>query len=130
MDFKDSNKNEYSMENLHENGEENNQINPSKQKENSENKNKTKIQKNEENKYSNKDINNNPKNQTQNDNKDNNMDKYMFNNIIKIKKENSSSQKLLDEQWEHQKILLDYNILDFTCKNYYVYIIKYIYLYI
>ena len=60
----------------------------------------------------------------------NNMDKYMFNNIIKIKKENSSSQKLLDEQWEHQKILLDYNILDFTCKNYYVYIIKYMYLYI
>ena len=41
---------------------------------------------------------------------------YMFNTIIKLRKEKSRPQ-LLDEQWKYEKILLDYNIIDFTCKK-------------
>ena len=129
MDIQDSNKNKNSYKNLQEKEEEINQMNQNKQKENSVNKIISKIAKNEEDISLNKDINNNPKNKTKNENKDNKMNKYMFNNIIKINKDNGS-QKLLDEQWNHQKILLDYNILDFACKNFYICIIKYIYLYI
>ena len=40
---------------------------------------------------------------------------YIFKSIIKIRKEKSRPQ-LLDEQWYYEKILLDYNIIDFTCK--------------
>ena len=40
---------------------------------------------------------------------------YIFKSIIKIRKETSRPQ-LLDEQWYYEKILLDYNIIDFTCK--------------
>ena len=40
---------------------------------------------------------------------------YLFKSIIKIRKETSRPQ-LLDEQWYYEKILLDYNIIDFTCK--------------
>ena len=42
---------------------------------------------------------------------------YLFQSIIKIRKE-KSMPKLLDEQWHYEKILLDYNIIDFTCKLY------------
>jgi len=40
---------------------------------------------------------------------------YLFKSIIKIRKETSRPQ-LLDEQWYYEKILLDYNTIDFTCK--------------
>ena len=40
---------------------------------------------------------------------------YIFKSIIKIRKETSRPQ-LLDEQWYYEKILLDYSIIDFTCK--------------
>ena len=40
---------------------------------------------------------------------------YIFKSIIKIRKETSRPQ-LLDEQWYYEKILLEYNIIDFTCK--------------
>ena len=40
---------------------------------------------------------------------------YIFKSIIKIRKETIRPQ-LLDEQWYYEKILLDYNIIDFTCK--------------
>jgi hypothetical protein len=40
---------------------------------------------------------------------------YIFKSIIKIRKETSRPQ-LLDEQWYYEKILLDYNTIDFTCK--------------
>jgi hypothetical protein len=40
---------------------------------------------------------------------------YEFSNIIKLKKEKTPPQ-LLDEHWFFEKILLDYNIIDFTCK--------------
>ena len=40
---------------------------------------------------------------------------YEFKNIIKLKKEKTLPQ-LLDEHWFFEKILLDYNIIDFTCK--------------
>ena len=121
MDIEDSNKNKNSSKNLQEKAEEANIINQNKQIKNSENKSITKVENNDEGISSNKDINNNSKDKTQNNNKDNNkINKYMFDNIIKIKKENCS-QQLLDEQWNYQKILLDYNLLDFTCKNYYIY---------
>ena len=34
--------------------------------------------------------------------------------------------KLLDEQWNYEKILLDYNIIDFTCKNNKIYYFNFI----
>ena len=39
---------------------------------------------------------------------------FIFNNIIKIKK--IKCPRLLEEQWKYEKILLDYNIIDFTSK--------------
>ena len=96
MEISDSKKNKETLENLQEDGEEKNQINPNEIEEKLEKKVKQK---------------------TKNENKENNVNKYIFNNLIKIKNE-KSSQKLLDEQWHHQKILLDYNILDFARKNY------------
>ena len=44
-------------------------------------------------------------------------DSYLFQSIIKIRKGKSPPQ-LLDEQWYFEKILLDYNLIDFTCKIY------------
>ena len=40
---------------------------------------------------------------------------YIFNNILKIKM--MKCPRLLEEQWKYEKILLDYNIIDFTSKN-------------
>ena len=37
---------------------------------------------------------------------------FIFNNLIKIKK--IKCPRLLEEQWKYEKILLDYNIIDFT----------------
>ena len=96
MEISDSKKNKKSLENLQEDGDEKNQINPNKKEEKLEKKVKQK---------------------TKNDHKENSLNKFIFNNLIKIKNE-KSSQKLLDEQWQYQKILLDYNILDFARKNY------------
>ena len=39
---------------------------------------------------------------------------FIFNNILKIKK--IKCPRLLEEQWKYEKILLDYNIIDFTSK--------------
>lgn len=39
---------------------------------------------------------------------------FIFNNLIKIKK--IKCPRLLEEQWKYEKILLDYNIIDFTSK--------------
>lgn len=41
---------------------------------------------------------------------------FLFKSIIDLKK-GKSRPKLLDEQWQYEKILLDYNIIDFTCKK-------------
>ena len=43
---------------------------------------------------------------------------FIFNNIIKIKK--IKCPRLLEEQWKYEKILLDYNIIDFTSKIKYI----------
>jgi len=114
-------KNQDSFENLQEeNEEEINKINKEEQKQDLEKKINLEIDKSKDNSLSNMDKNNTPQETPEkpiNDNKENNANQYIFNNIIKIKTE-KSSQKLLDEQWKHQKILLDYNLLDFTCKNY------------
>ena len=40
---------------------------------------------------------------------------FIFNNIIKIR--NIKCPRLLEEQWKYEKILLDYNIIDFTSKK-------------
>jgi hypothetical protein len=40
---------------------------------------------------------------------------FIFNNILKIK--TIKCPKLLEEQWKYEKILLDYNIIDFTSKK-------------
>ena len=41
---------------------------------------------------------------------------FLFKSIMDLKK-GKSRPKLLDEQWQYEKILLDYNIIDFTCKK-------------
>ena len=116
-------KNQDSFENLQEENEkreEINKINKEEQNQDLEKKINLEIDKSKDNSLSNMDKNNTPQETPEkpiNDNKENNANQYIFNNIIKIKTE-KSSQKLLDEQWKHQKILLDYNLLDFTCKNY------------
>ena len=43
---------------------------------------------------------------------------FIFNNILKIKK--IKCPRLLEEQWKYEKILLDYNIIDFTSKIKYI----------
>ena len=40
---------------------------------------------------------------------------FIFNNIIKIR--NIKCPRLLEDQWKYEKILLDYNIIDFTSKK-------------
>ena len=40
---------------------------------------------------------------------------YIFNNLLKLK--TIKCPRLLEEQWIFEKILLDYNIIDFTSKN-------------
>ena len=40
---------------------------------------------------------------------------YIFNNILKLKM--IKCPRLLEEQWKYEKILLDYNIIDFTSKS-------------
>ena len=40
---------------------------------------------------------------------------YIFNNLLKLKM--IKCPRLLEEQWKFEKILLDYNIIDFTSKN-------------
>ena len=40
---------------------------------------------------------------------------YIFNNILKLKM--TKCPRLLEEQWKYEKILLDYNIIDFTSKQ-------------
>lgn len=123
MEIVNCQKNQDSFENLQEENEkreEINKINKEEQKQDLEKKINLGIDKSKDNSLSNMDKNNTPQETPEkpiNDNKENNANQYIFNNIIKIKTE-KSSQKLLDEQWKHQKILLDYNLLDFTCKNY------------
>ena len=39
---------------------------------------------------------------------------YIFNNILKLKM--TKCPRLLEDQWKYEKILLDYNIIDFTSK--------------
>ena len=123
MEIVNCQKNQDSFENLQEENEkreEINKINKEKQKQDLEKKINLEIDKSKDNSLSNMDKNNTPQETPEkpiNDNKENNANQYIFNNIIKIKTE-KSSQKLLDEQWKHQKILLDYNLLDFICKNY------------
>ena len=123
MEIVNCQKNQDSFENLQEENEkreEINKINKEKQKQDLEKKINLEIDKSKDNSLSNMDKNNTPQETPEkpiNNNKENNANQYIFNNIIKIKTE-KSSQKLLDEQWKHQKILLDYNLLDFTCKNY------------
>lgn len=123
MEIVNCQKNQDSFENLQEENEkreEINKINKEEQKQDLEKKIYLEIDKSKDNSLSNMDKNNTPQETPEkpiNDNKENNANQYIFNNIIKIKTE-KSSQKLLDEQWKHQKILLDYNLLDFTCKNY------------
>ena len=39
---------------------------------------------------------------------------YIFNKILKLKM--TKCPRLLEEQWKYEKILLDYNIIDFTSK--------------
>lgn len=123
MEIANCQKNQDSFENLQEENEkreEINKINKEEQKQDLEKKINLEIDKSKDNSLSNMDKNNTPQETPEkpiNNNKENNANQYIFNNIIKIKTE-KSSQKLLDEQWKHQKILLDYNLLDFTCKNY------------
>lgn len=73
--------------------------------------NKNKVQ--EDNK--NKDVDKVNKNIIINEVSISSKDSYIFSNIIKLKKE--KNPKLLIEQWKYEKILLDYNIIDFTCKQ-------------
>ena len=40
---------------------------------------------------------------------------FIFNNILKIR--NIKCPRLLEDQWKYEKILLDYNIIDFTSKK-------------
>ena len=40
---------------------------------------------------------------------------YIFNNILKMKI--LKCPRMLEEQWKYEKILLDYNIIDFTSKQ-------------
>lgn len=40
---------------------------------------------------------------------------FIFNNLIKIR--DIKCPRLLEEQWKYEKILLDYNIIDFTSKK-------------
>ena len=40
---------------------------------------------------------------------------YIFNNLLKLKM--IKCPRLLEEQWKYEKILLDYNIIDFTSKS-------------
>ena len=40
---------------------------------------------------------------------------YIFNNLLKLKM--IKCPRLLEDQWKYEKILLDYNIIDFTSKN-------------
>ena len=40
---------------------------------------------------------------------------YIFSNILKLKM--TKCPRLLEEQWKYEKILLDYNIIDFTSKK-------------
>ena len=40
---------------------------------------------------------------------------FIFNNILKIR--DIKCPRLLEEQWKYEKILLDYNIIDFTSKK-------------
>ena len=123
MEIVNCQKNQDSFDNLQEENEkreEINKINKEEKKQDLEKKINLEIDKSKDNSLSNMDKNNTPQETPEkpiNDNKENNANQYIFNNIIKIKTE-KSSQKLLDEQWKHQKILLDYNLLDFTCKNY------------
>ena len=78
-------------------------------------KNKNNIQKKQEKETTKEKINNNhikikeEKNYSLNNNSD------KFNDIIKLKREKSPI--ILKEQWKFEKILLDYNIIDFTCKQ-------------
>lgn len=44
---------------------------------------------------------------------------FIFNNLFKIK--NIKCPRLLEEQWKYEKILLDYNIIDFTSKKIFFY---------
>ena len=60
------------------------------------------------------------------DKKINERNDYIFKSIINIRKETIRPQ-LLDEQWFYEKILLDYNIIDFTCKHYNYKIIIFLY---
>ena len=46
---------------------------------------------------------------------------FIFNNILQLKM--IKCPRLLEEQWKFEKILLDYNIIDFTSKNNFFYII-------
>ena len=123
MEIVNCQKNQDSFENLQEENEkreEINKINKEEQKQDLEKKINLEIDKSKDNSLSNMDKNNTPQETPEkpiNNNKENNANQYIFNNIIKIKTE-KSSQKLVDEQWKHQKILLDYNLLDFICKNY------------
>lgn len=123
MEIVNYQKKQDSFENLQEENEkreEINKINKEEQKQDLEKKINLEIDKSKDNSLSNMDKNNTPQETPEkpnNDNKENNANQYIFNNIIKIKT-GKSNQKLLDEQWKHQKILLDYNLLDFTCKNY------------
>ena len=43
---------------------------------------------------------------------------FIFNSILKLK--SIKCPRLLEEQWIYEKILLDYNIIDFTCKKNYI----------
>ena len=43
---------------------------------------------------------------------------FIFNNLLKIK--NIKCPRLLEDQWKYEKILLDYNIIDFTSKIKYI----------
>ena len=40
---------------------------------------------------------------------------FIFNNLLKIR--DIKCPRLLEEQWKYEKILLDYNIIDFTSKK-------------
>ena len=40
---------------------------------------------------------------------------YIFSNILKLKM--TKCPRLLEDQWKYEKILLDYNIIDFTSKQ-------------
>ena len=50
---------------------------------------------------------------------------FVFKTITRVKRA-QNGMKLLDEQWNYEKILLDYNIIDFTCKNNKIYYFNFI----